>query len=107
MSWLSRNLRIREPTASTPALSYEPPSMFTRSSSRPSIAPCWAPSHSRILPSPFIAIFLWSLVFIFVHDLIRKPVPTFRDHALSFFRIQSITQAVADQVERQHGQEDR
>ena len=47
--------------------------MFTMSSSSASIAPFWPPSHSRISPSPFFALFL------FCGDF---EVPTFRDHAI-------------------------
>src|SRR5436309_3877617 len=78
--------------------------MFTISSSSASIAPFWAPSHSRISPSPVFTIFSLS----FARDLFRKPVPTFRDHArLSFLWIKCVTQPVTEQIERQHGEENR
>src|SRR5436305_7609152 len=45
---------------------------------------------------------------VIAHDLIRKPVSTFRDHALALqLGIERVAQPVAEKVERQHRHQDR
>src|SRR5208282_259911 len=79
----------------------------TSRSRRRRTAPTWP--ERKAIPSRLLSIIdiaLLSLLLQFAHDLVRKPVSTFRDHALAQHRDQAMQRLGSDLLVLHHGDAD-